>query len=273
MKLTKLLFVFFLINLLVILQVEVFSQEEKKVEAPVLGSNVNLKAVGLDLAKLTLVEHTFNCLTDCYSIIEFTPLKNFTYDFNTVFGYYVNGTESNGVKSFAYTLQKEVNKIKQVDTFGNSCSSTINGNGTSYEVCSIVKIGYENQTYTDYETLPFFGLKTFKAGDNYRIVIDLKREPKLGFNAVDWRLSFNGFELPWAWFSSNYSFRRQINFFNASAIDNIPFLVNGTNGTGYGFNFNSSNQLNNQYVWANAVNNSPMFIYYNNNRCRTSITN
>jgi|GEM_PF-3683835 len=156
--------------------------------------------------------------------------------------------------------EEEVSYEEDVPDYG-VCSYIENGTTIDY-AC---QIGSHKETKTRKEFVPFsFSGKTLNKDDVWRIKIVGHKKPSLGENNIEWLIDFNGMKPPWAWWLSNYSYRRNNSMItnNSGNVKKIPVPINGS----LGFSYGSSNE----YVWcllddlpSSKINGSLLF-YYNN---------
>ena len=62
--------------------------------------------------------------------------------------------------------------------------------------------------------VPLNEVNSFVKGERYIISVELTRPVKLGDNSIDWKYDLDGFELPYGWFSSGFTYRIPIQINN-----------------------------------------------------------
>ena len=174
---------------------------------------------------LTLVEHTPNCLGECYSIVKINkdlPLAKIT-DFSKS---YIKTSESNNLLDFKIETGYLEKYQVEVKDYKQNCVPDLK-NKSYYEPVTTYKDKYR-YVWGDSQVL---NKRLSNIKDTY-LKISGRKKIKLGENNIDWKINFMGYSPNWAWWNGTYNYRYPIES-NANTFY-VPYSVNDTFGINRG---------------------------------------
>lgn len=222
----------------------------------------NALGFGSTLATYTLEENTQYCITDCYAIGTVT-----IYDEDILFDDILFTDFKGEEQGIDYTLY--IQNSREVEEtypdYTEVCStgkSPTNGSAYSHsDSCTSSKSGEKTTSYIEYYWEEYDGSELSMGEYTWRI----EGSKTFGIS-VDWIVEAYGVELDeWAWWSSDYDFKRAIYANTSSGTEDIVFPVNGTG------KFLGSEGA----CWINAtlgpLNDIVAYAYYNNDTSYTFV--
>lgn len=214
---------------------------------------------------MTLEYNTDNCLGICEAIFTIKtpgaaaiPLAQ-----NDVKIWNVIEKGSGLTKEIEVYREETISYEEEVPDYG-TCSYTFGEGSNATLVEYPCQTGSHKESRTRKEFLPFdFAGKTLASGETWRIRLIGYKKPAIGENNVEWLINFKGLQPPWAWWLTNYSYRRNntINHTDVGEVKQLPVLINSTFGYG--------GAANRELVWCfldvlpSTTVNGTIIFYYN----------
>ena len=192
------------------------------------------------VANFTLLDNTDDCLIDCEAHFKMEVLGNFVLKREDIAKYYLKDKDANDLSSLKFKVGREEELIRQKWISNASCNPYNEiVNETVVEQCNWSDDGYYiDEVYEEIVYDDFPNEIDFETGDVYYFEIKGKKTPKLGENNVDWKMNILGYELPYAWWNSNWDKCKNISIGAGVTLDNAIMISNLT-----GLTFSSTDEI------------------------------
>lgn len=184
----------------------------------------DLPFFGSTIVEMDLIENTDQCLVDCYSIINTT-----LYQDSAVFLELDFVNKKGKTKNLNYKLSylNKYTEEKTYPTYAPNCSMQETINGTE-EVCSPYINGTYKKYYPKEEWVKYNGQVMPKGSYLFKL-----QSKKNAHDSIDWSFGMLGISTGevreyWAWWDSNWQYKKQINITENSGQTMNNYSVNMT---------------------------------------------